>query len=598
MRQTIGLIFFLVLMIPLAILFGGIAVLYLNNHQGEPPINAAWLIIKYGSNADQSKLLYYSLCIYGFLALAILAGFIRYLIRQSRMVYGSAKLADFFDVRKTGLLKEQQGLFFGYYNGRPLFDNSQLHVLLIAESGTGKGVSLIIPNLFLWSGSVICTDMKKENFDTTSGYRAARGQSVFLFDPFSANTHRINPLAYLDDNNPIDHFQRIAYAIWQDKDKSEKIWSASARNLFVGLSLLIYLEKGKNALTFANILSLQSAIDYKTLDERLKQVKGRQSLIDACWQLLSQHANTPDKTRGGFEAEFRAALDIFVNPLVAYATSGNDVPLDRLRKDPITLYLNVVPANISRVSFLMRLIMDTVNLLHTQEEFKANPEHKYPLLLLNDEQHNFFGSMELIMKAASFYRSYGIRLFSVYQSSAQIKIDYGNDGAQAYIDNHSIRLFYAPSDHKKAKAFAEEIGETTIFTKSVSKGQGSKNHSEAPQKREAYLPDELMKMLKDEYGLLFMARSRPIKFKKALWYKEKTFYTRKQPPIDLPSVSTQDIETFLINTKGEDGSFEKQAALTLQARDPVKALADMAKAGASEESLNSMIDNILLTGKI
>lgn len=577
-----------IVLLAISALLGGYLAWYIVKLPGNPPWNAVWLLWNYGEITHKGWLLKSTLGIAGTLAVLFVLGMVKIFIRRRGMVYGHARLANLLDVRKAGLLKSNKGIFLGYFGGRPLFDNTQQHVCLIAESGTGKGVSLIIPNLFLWSGSVIVSDMKGENHRLTSGYRQSRGQACYSFDPFSNTTHRINPLTYFSDENPIDHLQNMGYVVYPDPQSGEKIWSSNARQLFIGLALLIYLERGREAVTFANIIALHTSLNFKELDKRIAAINPQNHLVDTCWQILKKHADTPDKTRGGFDAEFRARLDIFLNPSVAWATSGNDVPLERLRKDPISLYLNTSPGNIERVSFIMRMIQETVKMLHTKEEFNANPEHQFQLLLLNDEQHNVYGNMPLMLKAASFYRSYGIRIFSVYQSLAQIKLDYGADGAMAYLDNHNIRIHYCPADQRKAKEFAAEIGETTIFTTSRSTGaKGNNSKSQAPQKREAFLPEELVKMLGNKYGLLFVGGSPPIKFRKAVWHKEKAFKQRLLPPADIPIAMPEKMAEFL-NQHGDN--FKQH----LVKKDPTAALAEMVKNNEPQEVINAAIQAMLL----
>ena len=581
------LVSFIVLLVISAFL-GGYLTWYITKLPGEPPWNAVWLLWKYGEIVHKSWLLKSSLGIAGGLCVLFALAAIKIFIRRRGMVYGRARLANLLDVRKAGLLKSNKGIFLGYFGSRPLFDNTQQHVCLIAESGTGKGVSLIIPNLFLWSGSVIVSDMKGENHRYTSGYRQSRGQACYSFDPFNAATHRINPLTYFSDDNPIDHLQNMGYVVYPDPQSGEKIWSSNARQLFIGLALLLYLERGREAVTFANIIATHTMLNFKELDKRMTAIQPHSFLVDTCWQILKKHADTPDKTRGGFDAEFRARLDIFLNPAVAWATSANDVPLERLRKDPISLYLTTSPGDIERVSFIMRMIQETVKMLHTKEEFSANPEHQFQILLLNDEQHNVYGNMPLMLKAASFYRSYGIRIFSVYQSLAQIKMDYGADGAMAYLDNHNIRIHYCPTDQRKAKEFAAEIGETTIFTTSRSTGaKGNNSKSEAPQKREAFLPEELVKMLGNKHGLLFVGGSPPIKFRKAVWHDEKVFKERQLPPAEVPIATPEMLHAF----QAQNG---KHFQSRLVERDPAKKLANMVKNNDDPKKIMAAIDAMIL----
>lgn len=585
-KKIIAFVLLFLFCVPVAFVFAGFADWYFFHYHGNPPFFIAWQFWNEGNLQQKIYLLRFAGAIYLLLTALIIAGTIRVIIVKKRLIYGRTKFANSETIRKLGLFAKQ-GVFIGYYHNRPLFDNENMHAMLIAATGTGKGVSTILPNLFLWNGSVIVTDPKGENFTKTSGYRSSRGQEVYCFEPFSRTTHRINPLAFFDPSNPIDHFQRLAYVLYPDPANGDKIWASSSRSLFIGLALLVLLENGSDAVTFTNIRVKLTSLDWKKISGRFTDLKGKQIQIMKCKELLEAHAKVPDKTRGGIEAEFRAPLDIFDNPLTSWATSGNDVPLEQLRKRPITLYLVCPVSNLARIQFVMRMILETVNMLHTSEEFNENPANKYKLLLLNDEQHNFYGRLEMLEKASSFYRSYGIRIYSVFQSYAQVKLDYGNDAAQAYLDNHNLRIFYCPDTRQKAVEFAKEIGETTVFSVSKSSSpRGQNSHSSAPQKREAFLPEELIKMLGTKYGLLFKGSAPPIKFRKAIWYKEPQFSKRQLPPISVPTIEQDALDQFLNTNFEANGIFA----------DPIKALMEAANRNANTEELSPMIDALLLQG--
>ena len=154
------------------------------------------------------------------------------------------------------------------------------------------------------------------------------------------------------------------------------------------------------------------------------------------------------------------------------------------------------------------------------------------------------------------------------------------------MDNHNIRIHYCPTDLKKAKEFAAELGETTIFTKSRSTGKGGSHTgtSEAPQKREAFLPEELINMLGQTHGLLFVGSSRPIRFRKAVWYEEESFKSRQLPPIKLPHTDSRAAEAFLNRT----------LTVLIPESPSLDTLSEMVKNGASDEEINKMIDQIIL----
>ena len=76
------------------------------------------------------------------------------------------------------------------------------HLLLLAPTGTGKGVAFVVPNLLDWTESTIIHDIKLENFQITSGWRASMGQKIYLFNPLepASKTHCYNPLDFVSKN--------------------------------------------------------------------------------------------------------------------------------------------------------------------------------------------------------------------------------------------------------------------------------------------------------------------------------------------------------------------------------------------------------------
>ena len=105
------------------------------------------------------------------------------------------------------------GLLLGYRSGRTVGWSDDRHILTIAGSRAGKGVSLIIPNLIFYEGSAVVIDPKGENAARTAGRRGAGtkaggpglGQDVYVLDPFGESglaSHSFNPLGALDPKSP------------------------------------------------------------------------------------------------------------------------------------------------------------------------------------------------------------------------------------------------------------------------------------------------------------------------------------------------------------------------------------------------------------
>ena len=97
------------------------------------------------------------------------------------------------------------GRIVGRKAGRLLRYDGDGHLVTLAPTRSGKGVSAVIPNLLDHPGSVVVTDIKGENYAVTAMRRARDlGQQVHALDPFGAAGGRAcyNPLDVIDRQNP------------------------------------------------------------------------------------------------------------------------------------------------------------------------------------------------------------------------------------------------------------------------------------------------------------------------------------------------------------------------------------------------------------
>lgn len=66
----------------------------------------------------------------------------------------------------------------------PYLFNDEGHLITIAPTGAGKGVSCVIPAILRQAGDVIVLDPKGENYAVTRSVRAGMGQRVARIDPW------------------------------------------------------------------------------------------------------------------------------------------------------------------------------------------------------------------------------------------------------------------------------------------------------------------------------------------------------------------------------------------------------------------------------
>lgn len=215
-------------------------------HQFYMPFN--WLVwaFKFG---NQYQKLFTIVELY--LALALIAGFVTYALsmglnsrnpRQHDGIHGTAHWADEKEVKATGFLNSDAGVYVGGWTDKNgninyLRHNGPEHVLLLAPTRSGKGVSLIVPTLLSWGESCVVLDSKGELFNMSAGWRAQNANNVVIrFDPASAETgagynpldcirfetkneigdvqNTMNILVDPDGKGLNDHWSKTAHAFW------------------------------------------------------------------------------------------------------------------------------------------------------------------------------------------------------------------------------------------------------------------------------------------------------------------------------------------------------------------------------------------------
>ena len=118
------------------------------------------------------------------------------------------------------------------------------HLLTLAPTGAGKGVSCVIPTLLSYPGSILAIDPKGENYAVTAAYRRSIGHDVVALDPFGLvdGTGQFNPMASIDpwDTASIDDAAALAemLVVRDPRASGDSVfWSEEAKALIAGVIL-------------------------------------------------------------------------------------------------------------------------------------------------------------------------------------------------------------------------------------------------------------------------------------------------------------------------------------------------------------------------
>jgi type IV secretion system protein VirD4 len=464
------------------------------------------------------------------------------LLPKRRALHGDARFATRREIERAGLFAPQ-GIFLGRFGRRYLVLGGQQGAIVCAPPRSDKGTAIVVPNCLSWPGSLICQDVKLENWHLTAGFRRRMGQPCYLVNPLDPDTACSNPMSYVpeDPARRISGLQRIAATLFPEVPGTDPFWTAGGRGMFLGLGLYV-LETPSLPPTLGEVLRQGMASDAEGFSAHWKRViAGRQSgrfpLSPQCVRAISDIMDLAPVTASSIRKTFTSRLDLFANPLIDAATSRNDFDWRDLRKRPMSIYLGIQPGDLHLLRPLLNLFIEQAIACQTEELPEHNPALKSQVLMLLDEM-TAPGRIPILAQAISYLPGYNVRLLLVIQAFSQLREVYGANAADTMMKSLAARVFYAPKDYAEANEISQELGNTTVRVKSTSRPRAelfsNKQHrhgsvSVSEQKRPLLLPQEVKELGRDSELLLYEGL-RPILAKKNRYYQDPLFKKRLFPP--------------------------------------------------------------------
>src|SRR3984885_13596326 len=431
------------------------------------------------------------------------------LLPRQRALHGDARFATRAEIAAAGLFGHE-GIILGKRGGRCLMLAGQQGVALAAPPRAGKGTGVVVPNALNWPGSLVCVDIKRENWTITAGFRASCGQTCYLFDPFAEDgvTARWNPFSYVseDPKRRLNDLQRIADMLYPDPPNVDPFWTASARSLFLGIALYLF-ETPSLPNTIGEVLRQGMASDDEGFGQHWKRlIEGRNSgsrpLSSQCVRSLYDAIDLAPVTASSIRKTFTSRLDLWLNPILDAATSESDFDLRELRKKPMSIYVGVNPDDLHRLRPILSLFFQQAIGLQTRALPEHDPKLKYQVLMLLDECAAL-GRIPILAEALSYLPGYNVRVALVIHTPAQLREIYGVNAAETMLKSLAARIVFAAKDFGDAKEISDELGTTTVRVKSHSKpvaglletrGSKSRSVSVSEQRRPLLLPQEVQSL--------------------------------------------------------------------------------------------------------
>lgn len=364
------------------------------------------------------------------------------------------------------------GLVLGYRNDRAVGSLDNRHVLTVAGSRGGKGVSLIVPNLLTYDGSVVAIDPKGELARITARARRQKGQKVVILDPFGESglaSGSFNPLDELDRNGAHvkDDAALIADALIMGNDKDPH-WTDSARILVKALILYVLTfddAADRNLNTVWQLLNCTHPAVVRVSKD------GAMSKRAALFKLMQGCTGVFDDTVAGTGANFgqmaeRELASVFSTALtqlefldskaMAEVLRSGDFKLPEIKSRETTLYL-CLPA--TRMGTHARWLRVVINLALVALE-RTKVKLDIPVLMVLDE-FAVLGHMKSVEVAAGLMAGFGVKLWVVLQDLTQIKRLY-KESWETFIGNAGVMTFWSNSDKTTLDYISDKLGQTAV----------------------------------------------------------------------------------------------------------------------------------------
>ncbi|GAB3951987.1 hypothetical protein GCM10028805_33070 [Spirosoma harenae] len=331
------------------------------------------------------------------------------------------------------------------------------HLLTIAPTGSGKGRSVIIPNLLHYEGPTITLDIKGEAVQIARKRRLEMGHEVVILDPFclvDLPRAGFNPFDVfnLPNADAQTDCQMMANILAGKRFSTDPYWDIQATNLLAGSILCQVLfgkdeEKNLNAVRemICGDIAYNLAVKMDSIGKKMPAT---------LYQSISSYLNIPgDKTRPCVDSTAVSYLTSTLSAPVAAMLAQSTFSLaDVSAGKPIDIFIVFPPDKLKSHMNLLVLIVAT--LLKAITSRQVIPTNKTLFLLDETAALGHFEYLETMMSLA---RGYGAIIHTFWQDLSQIKRFYG-DGYLTILNNCAVWQLFGIQHHTIAREVADITG--------------------------------------------------------------------------------------------------------------------------------------------
>lgn len=442
--------------------------------------------------------------------------------------YGSAKWANALNVNRKYASKNylenkllSQNVRIGL-NGK--IHRRNLNTIVIGGSGAGKTRFYCKPNIMQCNTSFVVLDPKGEILRSEGYMLEKEGYVIKVIDLIDmSKSHGYNPFHYIQSDKDI--LKLITNLIRNTTPKGSQsmdpFWEKSETALLEALMLYLYHYAPEDEQNFTMVMEMLTYAEVKEDDEEYESPLDElfyslrktdpQSLALKQYEIYRSGAT---KTIQSILISVGVRLAAFNLDSMASLTRYDELELDKIGERKTALFA-VIPDNDSTFNFLVGMLYTQLfQMLYYQADYVYGGELPVPVHFLMDEFANVALPDEFD-KLLSTMRSRQIFVSIILQNLAQIKTLF-KDSWESIVGNCDELYYLGGNEQSTHKFISEYLGKETLDTNTFGKSTGhSGSYSTNYQQtgRELLTPDEV-RLLNNDYGLLFIRGERPIMDKK------------------------------------------------------------------------------------
>ena len=442
--------------------------------------------------------------------------------------YGSAKWANSNTVCKKYANKDYFANKVFSQNVRMGLDGKKhrrnLNTVVIGGSGAGKTRFYAKPNIMQCNTSFVVLDPKGEIIRSVGHLLEENGYVIKVIDLIDmSKSLGYNPFHYIQSDK--DVLKLITNLIRNTTPKgsstNDPFWEKSETALLEALMLYLYHYAPEDEQNFTMVMEMLNYAEVKEDEEDyespLDELFKRLEMIDSNSLALKQYKiykQAAGKTAKSILISVGVRLAAFNLEELASLTKYDEMELEQIGERKTALFA-IIPDNDSTFNFVVGMLYTQLfQMLYYQADYVHGGELPVPVHFLMDEFANVALPDEFD-KLLSTMRSRQIFVSIILQNLAQIKALY-KDSWESILGNCDETYYLGGNEQSTHKYISELLGKETLDTNTYGKSEGrSGNYSTNYQQtgRELLTADEV-RLLDNNYGLLFIKGERPVKDKK------------------------------------------------------------------------------------